>query len=63
MIVQSVIEALLVELVMRRAPSQKFRLVYQYIGLAMIGLLIIFVFKNDIERYWDRIAGWFTNLF
>ncbi|MFH1437176.1 MAG: site-2 protease family protein, partial [Pseudomonadota bacterium] len=53
---------LLVEIVMRRTPSPRFRLIYQYIGLAMIGLLIVFVFKNDIERYWDSITGFFKNL-
>jgi len=49
----------LFEAVTRRTPGQRFRLIYQYIGLALIGLLIIFVFKNDIERYWDNIVGFF----
>lgn len=47
------------EAIMRRAPGPRFRLVYQYIGFALIGMLIIFVFKNDIERYWDSIVGFF----
>jgi len=46
----------LIEGITRRSPGQRFRLVYQYVGFAIIGLLIVFVFKNDIERYWDSIT-------
>jgi regulator of sigma E protease len=51
------------EAVTRKTPGPRFRLVYQYIGLAIIGLLIVFVFKNDIERYWDSIVGFVRHNF
>ncbi len=49
----------LFEAITRRSPGPRFRMIYQYIGLALIGLLIVLVFKNDIERYWDSIIGFF----
>lgn len=49
----------LFEAITRRTPGPRFRMIYQYIGLALIGLLIVLVFKNDIERYWDSIVGFF----
>lgn len=48
-----------IEFIIRRSPGEKFRMIYQYVGFAIIGLLIILVFKNDIERYWDTIANFF----
>lgn len=53
---------LLFEAVMRRKPGEKFKLIYQYIGLALIGFLVIFVVTNDIERYWESIAKFFKKL-
>ena len=46
----------------KRGPlSMRTRQIIQYIGVAMILLLMVFVFKNDIERYWSGIANWLNS--
>src|SRR5262249_37072082 len=42
----------LVEAVRRRPVSLKFREIASFVGLSMILLLMLFAFKNDLERYW-----------
>ncbi len=51
---------MLIEAVRRRRLSEKFRVVYQYVGFGIIGMLVILVFYNDISRYWERIVAPFT---
>lgn len=41
-----------VEAVRRRPVSLRFREITSFVGLAMIFLLMLFAFKNDLERYW-----------
>ena len=49
-----------IEAVIRRPVSVKARQVAAYIGLVLIGMLMIVVFKNDIARNWDSISNWFS---
>jgi regulator of sigma E protease len=44
----------LIEFLKRSPVSLKTRQIASYIGLSMIVLLMVMVFKNDIERNWDR---------
>jgi regulator of sigma E protease len=44
----------LIEALKRSPVSLKTRQIASYIGLSMIVLLMVMVFKNDIERNWDR---------
>lgn len=47
----------------KRGPlSYRTRQVAAYIGISIIVFLMVFAFKNDIERNWDTIAGWINNL-
>lgn len=47
----------------KRGPlSYRTRQVTAYIGISIIIFLMIFAFKNDIERNWDSIAAWINNL-
>jgi regulator of sigma E protease len=47
----------------KRGPlSYRTRQIAAYIGIAMIVFLMVFAFKNDIERNWDDIAAWINNL-
>ncbi len=48
-----------VEAVMRREVPLKVRQIASYFGLAIILLLMVVVFKNDIARNWDTISNWF----
>lgn len=44
---------------MKRGPlSPRTRQLINFIGLATLILLMLFVFKNDIERYWRSVADW-----
>jgi regulator of sigma E protease len=43
---------LIVEAVRRKPPSLRFREISSFIGISMILLLMLFAFKNDIERFW-----------
>jgi len=51
-----------VEALTRRPVSLRTREIASMVGLSMLVLLMVFAFKNDIERYWDSIAGFFTEL-
>lgn len=51
-----------VETLTRRPVSLRTREIASMVGLSMLVLLMVFAFKNDIERYWDSIAGFFTEL-
>ncbi|MBO4350065.1 MAG: site-2 protease family protein, partial [Proteobacteria bacterium] len=44
---------LLVEAIKRGPLSMRTRQIIAYIGLAMVALLIMLAFKNDIERMWN----------
>lgn len=46
------------EAINRGPLSARTRLRIQYIGVAFLILLMLFVFKNDIERYWRSVADW-----
>lgn len=46
------------EAINRGPLSSRTRQMIQYIGLTFLILLMLFVFKNDIERYWRSIADW-----
>ena len=50
---------ILIEAVQRKPISMRVRQTATYIGLAMVLLLMIMVFKNDIERNWSSISGFF----
>ena len=47
---------LVYEAIVRREPSVKFRMVTQQVGLALLGLLMVFLILNDIMR-WAGIGG------
>lgn len=49
-----------VEAVMRRSISLRARTIVAYIGLAMILVLTLLVFTNDIMRNWESIKGFFV---
>lgn len=49
-----------IEAVIRRPVPIKIRQFASYIGLFLILLLMVVVFKNDIARNWDKITGWFS---
>lgn len=43
----------------KRGPlSFRTRQIAAYIGFALIVMLVVLAFKNDIERQWDDIAAW-----
>jgi len=45
---------------LKRGPlSLRSRMIVAYVGLAMVVFLMVFAFKNDIERYWDDLVGFF----
>lgn len=46
-----------IEAVRRKQPSLRTRQLASYVGLAIIVLLMAVAFKNDLERYWESIAG------
>ena len=41
-----------VEAVRRKPVSLRFREITSFIGISMILLMMLFAFKNDLERYW-----------
>ena len=46
----------------KRGPlSYRTRLIANYVGVAFLVLIMIFVFKNDIERYWGGFANWLNS--
>lgn len=46
----------------KRGPlSLRTRQLIHFIGLACLLLLMLFVFKNDIERYWRSVADWLNS--
>lgn len=49
------------EAVKRGPLSSRTRQIINFIGLASLILLMVFVFKNDIERYWRSIADWLNS--
>ncbi len=55
-----VVALMLIEAIRRRKLSDRFRAAWQYVGMGMVGILVVLVFYNDISRYWDRIVGFFT---
>jgi membrane-associated protease RseP (regulator of RpoE activity) len=46
------------ETVTRRPLSTRARMVISYAGLACLVFIMLFVFKNDLQRYWVDIADW-----
>lgn len=50
---------ILIEAVQRKPISLRVRQIATFVGLAFIMLLIILVFKNDLERNWSSIVGFF----
>jgi membrane-associated protease RseP (regulator of RpoE activity) len=47
----------------KRGPlSYRTRQIAAYIGFVIIVFLMIFAFKNDIERNWEDIVQWLNNL-
>ena len=50
---------ILIEAVRRKPISMRVRQVATYVGLGLIMMLMILVFKNDIERNWDSIIQLF----
>ncbi|MBI5526445.1 MAG: RIP metalloprotease RseP [Deltaproteobacteria bacterium] len=48
-----------VEAIARRPLSRRVRMFTSYVGVAFLASMFVLVFKNDIERYWDSIMGFF----
>ena len=48
-----------IEAVKRRPVSMRTRQIATYLGFSLIILLMVLVFKNDLERKWDDIVGAF----
>ena len=42
----------------RRPLSMRARQIAGFVGIVCIVLLMLFAFKNDIERYWVDVAVW-----
>ena len=43
---------------MKRKPiSLRSRAIATYVGLSMLIFLMLFAFKNDLERYWDDFTA------
>lgn len=49
------------EAINRGPLSARTRQMIHFVGLAMLLLLMLFVFKNDIERYWRSVADWLNS--
>ncbi len=47
-----------IEAVRRRPLSARARQIASYVGFVSIVLLMLFVFKNDVQRYWETFANW-----
>lgn len=47
-----------IEAIRRRPLSARARQIASYIGFVSIVLLMLFVFKNDVQRYWESFANW-----
>jgi regulator of sigma E protease len=52
---------LVAEGIKREPLSYRTRQIINYVGLVCIVLLMLFVFKNDIERYWVDVANWLNS--
>ncbi|MFT6630018.1 MAG: regulator of sigma E protease, partial [Flavobacteriales bacterium] len=52
---------LLAEGIKREPLSYRTRQIIGYVGMVCIILLMVLVFKNDIERYWVDIADWLNS--
>ncbi len=50
-----------IEAIKRGPLSFRVRQIAAYIGFALIVMLMILAFKNDIERNWDRIVDWVSD--
>lgn len=50
---------LLVEAIRRKPVSLRFREIASYVGFSILIFLMVFAFKNDIERKWDDIVNFF----
>ena len=48
-----------IEAVTRKPVPMRVREIASYVGLALIGLLMVTVFFNDIVRKWGLFEGWF----
>ena len=49
-----------IEAIKRKPLSLRTRQIAAYIGLSLLFFLMVLAFKNDIERYWGDIVGWFS---
>lgn len=49
-----------VEAVRRRPLSFRTRQIATYIGFALIVMLMLLAFKNDIERNWQDFVNWLS---
>lgn len=54
---------LAIEAIRRKPLSQRVQEAYQRIGFALLMLLVILVFYNDISRYWSAIGGAIKGIF
>jgi regulator of sigma E protease len=46
------------ETLTRRPLSARARMIIGYAGLVSLVLILLFVFKNDVQRYWVHVADW-----
>jgi regulator of sigma E protease len=44
-----------------RPPSPRTRQIIAFVGIVCIALLMLFAFKNDVERYWVDVANWLNS--
>ena len=51
----------LVEGIYGKQPSFRTRQIINYVSFAGLVFLMIFIFKNDIERYWPTFANWLNS--
>ncbi len=49
-----------IEAVMRKPVNSKIKEKATVVGLILLLLMMVMVFKNDVERYWDSIVAWFV---
>jgi regulator of sigma E protease len=47
-----------VEAIQRRPLSLRVQQISSMVGFSLVIGLMVLAFKNDIERYWDRLSGW-----
>jgi len=53
----------LIESARKKPMSTRTREVLQTVGLVLLLSLMALAMKNDLERYWPRIAAWFMGVF